>query len=54
MMHSYRIRYRCVRCINAAARYTWRCRAKSKRQASAKFYDTPLRAWKIVSITEVA
>lgn len=52
-MKRYIIRYRCLRCIDNN-HYTWRTRAHSKREASRKFYDTEVRAWKIVSITEAA
>jgi hypothetical protein len=51
-MKSYRIKYRCLRCIDNN-QYTWRTRAASRRDAAKKFYDTDQRAWKIVSITEV-
>jgi hypothetical protein len=51
-MKSYKIKYRCTRCIDNN-HYTWRVRASSRKEATRKFYDTEVRAWKIVSIEEL-
>jgi hypothetical protein len=51
-MKRYKIRYRCLRCIDNN-HYTWRTTASSKREASRKFYATEIKAWKIVSIEEL-